>query len=68
MMTGKLPQVYNNTGTRFNVPTPSSQNHSSISTQLDNAILKMIAYEKQNRFQTIQQVKTTLTPIFNSMS
>ncbi|MBA7587764.1 Serine/threonine-protein kinase PknB [subsurface metagenome] len=45
MMTGNLPQVYNNAGQSFSIPAPSSQNHSSISTQLDNSILKMMAYD-----------------------
>ena len=68
MMTGKIPQVFNNFGQRFNIPAPSSHNHSSISTQLDNAILKMIAYEARDRHQTIQQVKDALTPIYHSMA
>lgn len=67
MMTGKLPQVYNNSGQVFNVPAPSSQNHPSISTQLDNAILKMIAYDANNRYQTIGQAKAALTIIYNSL-
>ncbi|MDO9392138.1 MAG: serine/threonine-protein kinase [bacterium] len=67
MMTGKLPQVYNNAGQSFNIPAPSSQNHASISSQLDNAILKMMAYSQINRYQTISQVKTAVTAIYKSM-
>lgn len=69
MMTGKIPQVFNSTtGQRFQIPpTPSSQNHSSISPQLDKAILQMMAYEPKDRYQTIQEVKNVLTPIYNSI-
>lgn len=67
MMTGKLPQVYNNAGQQFNVPTPSSQNHASISQSLNNVILKMISYSASNRYQNIQEVINALTPIYNSI-
>lgn len=67
MMTSKLPQVYNNAGQSFIIPAPSSQNHSSISTELDSAILKMMAYDARNRYQTISQVKTALSAIYRSM-
>ncbi len=67
MMTGKLPQVFNNTGQRFSVPTPSSQNHPTISLELNNAILKMINYEQRDRYQTISQVKEALTLINRSI-
>ena len=66
MMTGRLPQVYNNAGQRFTNPAPS-QNHPSISQPLDNVIMKMIAYEARDRYQTISQVKTALLPIYRLM-
>lgn len=66
MMTGRLPQVYNNAGIQFNNAVPS-QNHSTISPQLDNVIMKMIAYEPSRRFQTIGEVKAALIPIYQSM-
>lgn len=68
MMTGNIPQVFNSiTGQRFQIPNSPSQNHSSISPQLDNAILKMMAYEAKDRYQNIQQVKNVLIPIFNQI-
>lgn len=68
MMTGKIPQVFNpTTGQRFTIPTPSSQNHPSISAALDNAILKMMAYDAINRYQTVSQLKTELNTIYRSM-
>ena len=69
MMTGKLPQVFNeNNGQPFIVPKPSTQNHSSISKKLDDTILKMIAVNSNQRFQNIQQVINELTSIYNSIS
>lgn len=71
MMTGRIPQVFNsNTGQQLQVPPPSLF-HTSITTKapkLDNAILKMIAVDGTKRYQTIQQVKTELTSIYNSIS
>lgn len=69
MMTGKLPQVFNeNNGQRLIVPTPSSQNHSSIPRELDNAILKMIAVNSNERYQNIQQVINELTSIYGRLN
>jgi serine/threonine protein kinase len=68
MMTGKLPQVFNNTGQHFNIPTPSSQNHSSISNQLDNIILKMIAFSSNDRYQNIQQLKIELNRVLQTLN
>jgi serine/threonine-protein kinase len=68
MMTGKIPSVYNDlNGQRYNVPKPSSQNHPSISTELDNAILKMIALNQNERYQNMQDVINTLTLIYNNL-
>lgn len=68
MMTGKLPSVYNDiNGQRNSVPTPSSQNHSSIPAELDIAILKMIAINQNDRYQNLQQVISTLTAIYNKL-
>jgi serine/threonine protein kinase len=68
MMTGKIPQVFNpTTGQRYTIPTPSSQNHPSISSALDNAILKMMAYEAGSRYQTVAQLKTELNAIYRTM-
>jgi len=68
MMTGKIPQVFNpTTGQRFLIPTPSSQNHSSISQALDKAILKMMDYDTINRYQTVAQLKTDLSAIYRLM-
>jgi serine/threonine protein kinase len=68
MMTGKIPQVYNgNTGAKVSTPIPPSNNHSSISKELDNVILKMIAYNASDRFQDTQQVRNILLPIFNRL-
>lgn len=68
MMTGKIPQVFNgNTGQSFVSPAPPSHNHSSISRDLDNAILKMMAYNSTDRYQNIQQVRNALQPILNRL-
>lgn len=67
MMTGRLPQVFNNAGQRFNVPTPS-QNHPSISTRLNNAILKMIAFNQNDRYQNMQQLLTELNQINQTLN
>ena len=66
MMTGKLPAVFDNSGQLGYIPVPS-ENHPTISHRLDNAILKMIAYDSKNRYQTITEVKEALTPIFRSL-
>lgn len=69
MMTGKLPQVFNeNNGQSYTVPSPSSQNHSSISSELDTAILKMIKINVNERYQNMQQVIDTLRPIYQKLS
>ncbi|MDI9364020.1 MAG: hypothetical protein QM541_03640 [Flavobacterium sp.] len=68
MMTGKIPQVFDPlTGQRFNVPIPSSQNHPSISTALDNAILRMIAFDLNSRYQSVSQLKIELSSIYRSL-
>jgi serine/threonine protein kinase len=70
MMTGKMPPSYNNARQRPTVPAPS-QFHPSIKTkaaQLDTIILKMIALNKADRYQTIQEVKKALTPIYNNLN
>ncbi|GAJ16248.1 unnamed protein product, partial [marine sediment metagenome] len=68
MMTGKQPQVFHPlTGQQYTVPKPSSQNHSSIPLALDNAILKMIAYDLKNRYQTVSQLKNDLFVIYRSL-
>jgi len=69
MMTGKLPQVFNeNNGQSIIVPKPSTQNHPSISKELDDAILKMIAVNSNQRYQNIQQVINELSAINNKLS
>lgn len=68
MMTGSRPQVFNPlTGQQFSVPSPSSKNHSSIPQSLDTAILKMIAYDLRNRYQTVAQLKSDLLAIYRLM-
>ena len=67
MMTGQLPTVYNNSGQTFNIPVPSSLKHPSISKELDNVIMKMMAFDVSNRYQTISEVKVALIPIYKSM-
>ncbi len=61
MLTGILPQVYNNSGQQFSIAKPSSKQ--TAAQPLDNVILKMIAFEPSDRYQTIQEVKNVLTPI-----
>jgi len=63
MMTGKLPPSYDNFYNRIPVPLPS-QYHPSISSQLNNVILKMIALRPENRYQSIQQVKTDMLSVY----
>ncbi|MFN8308861.1 MAG: serine/threonine-protein kinase [Chitinophagales bacterium] len=68
MMTGKIPQIFNGvTGVRVNPPAPPSHNHSTISRDLDVVIMKMIAYEPSERYQSVQQVRNALLPIFNRL-
>ena len=66
MMTGALPPAYDNSWQRAQVPLPS-QYHSTISSQLNNVILKMIALRPEHRYQNVQQVKTDLAAIYRLM-
>lgn len=68
MMTGKRPQVFNPlNGQQYIIAKPSSQNHSSIPAALDNAILKMLAYDIRNRYQSISQLKNDLSSIYQTL-
>ena len=68
MMTGKIPEVFSGiTGQSIASPAPPSLYHSSISEELDNCILKMMAYNLADRYQNIQEVINALQPIFNRL-
>jgi serine/threonine protein kinase len=68
MMTGFIPKTYDGiTGQRVSTPAPPSKFHSSINSELDNVILKMIAYESKDRYQNIQQIKTVCSLMYNMM-
>ncbi|KAA6342030.1 Serine/threonine-protein kinase StkP [termite gut metagenome] len=60
LLTGEIPQLYDNSGRTFSVPLPSSRN-ASVSQHLDTVILKMMAYLQADRYQTIDQVYTALS-------
>jgi hypothetical protein len=64
-----MPPAYNHLQQRAPVPAPS-QFHPSIrvkASQLDSVILKMIALKKEDRYQTMQQLKNVLIPIYNNI-
>jgi serine/threonine protein kinase len=68
MMTGRVPQIFNGATAQQLHVAPPSQFHSSIiqkAPRLDNAILRMMAFDASNRYQTIQQARTELTSIYN---
>ena len=68
MMTGGRPQVFNPlTGQQFNVPSSPTKNHSTVRPALDTAILRMMAYDLRNRYQTVGQLKSDLLTIYRSM-
>jgi len=70
MMAGRMPPEFDFARRRPVVP-PPSQFHASIKTKaprLDNIILKMIALNKEDRHQSMQEVINDLSPIFNSYS
>lgn len=70
MMTGKIPQVYNSNTAAALTVAPPSQFHPSIKTKapkLDAVILKMMAVNPTQRYQSVQQLKNELTPIYNSI-
>jgi len=60
LMTGHLPPLFDNRNQRATVPRPSYY-HNTISSQLDNIILKMIELNPNNRFKTMNEVKDALT-------
>jgi serine/threonine protein kinase len=66
MLTGKIPQVYDNSGKIFSIPLPSTVSR-AVSAQCNNVILKMLAYSQTNRYQTMTQIKKDLMPIYQSL-
>ena len=65
MLTGKIPQVYNNSGQTFSIPLPSAINN-TVPATCNNIILKILSYNPINRYQTITEVKNALISIYQS--